>query len=109
MCRLTRRADFGGCEVSLEARPVPPRYAKPGDTPWPVVGYGGLLCAPGLYGAAVWRTAPPPEEEKRWWAPATSDLFDLQRFERAKEEFFAPDVPACEEAIAVFQTKGERP
>ncbi len=108
-CRLTRRADFGGCEVSLEARPVPPRYAKPGDAPWPVVGYGGLLCAPGLYGAAVWRTAPPPEEEKRWWAPATSDLFDLQRFERAKEEFFAPDVPACEEAIAVFQTKGERP
>lgn len=108
-CRLTRRADFGGCEVSLEARPVPPRYAKPGDAPWPVVGYGGLLCAPGLYGAAVWRTAPPPEEEKRWWAPATSDLFDLQRFERAKKEFFAPDVPACEEAIAVFQTKGERP
>ncbi|HRX07304.1 MAG TPA: hypothetical protein P5306_09505, partial [Kiritimatiellia bacterium] len=108
-CRLTRRADFGGCEVSLEARPVPPRYAKPGDAPWPVVGYGGLLCAPGLYGAAVWRTAPPPEEEKRWWAPATSDSFDLQRFERAKEEFFDPAIPASEEAIAVFQTKGERP
>jgi len=109
-CHLTRRADFGGCEVAFEVQPVRLRHAKPGDPPWPIVGYGGLVCAPGLYGAALWRIAPLPEDEcKRWWAPATSDSFDLERFDRAVKDFFDPAIPASEEAIAVFQTKGERP
>lgn len=109
-CKLARKADFGGCELTVETRPVPQPYAKPGDGPWPVVGYGGLVCAPGLYGAAVWRLAPlPADENMRWWALETSDAFDLRNFDQALEKFFDPSIPASEETFAVFQTKGERP
>ena len=107
-CKLARKADFGGCELTLDTQPILPACAKADDKLPPVVGYGGLICAPGLYGAAVWRTAPPPgDEECKWWALETSDLFDLQNFDRALENFFDPAIPASEAALAVFQTKGD--
>ena len=108
-CKLSRKADFGGCELILDTQPIQPHCAKPGEKLPSIVGLGGLVCAPGLYGAAVWRTAPPPtDEECKWWALETSDAFDLRNFDQALEKFFDPAIPASEEALVVFQTKGER-
>ena len=107
-CKLVRKADFGGCEVVVEAQPVVNPYQTKEDPPWKIAGYAGLVCGPDLYGAAIWRTASPPDKEN-WRAVQTSDSYDIQRFRAASEKFFDPALPAHEAAFAIFQTQGETP
>ena len=107
--KLSRKAGFGGCELTLDISP--PQPVKDGDKTVAEVevGYSGLVCGPGIFGSANWRLAPPPEGERCWWSLQTSDTYDLQMFAQAQKKLLDPAVPASETLFAVFQTRGEKP
>lgn len=107
--KLSRKAGFGRCELSLDIGP--PKPVKDGDNTVTEVevGYSGLICGSVIFGSANWRLAPPPEEERCWWSLQTSDTYDLQMFDQAQKKIFDPAVPASETLFAVFQTRGEQP
>lgn len=107
--KLSRKAGFGGCELSLDIGP--PKPVKDGDKTVSEVevGYSGLVCGPDIFGSANWRLAPPPEGERYCWPLQTSDTYDLQLFDQAQKKLLDPAVPASETVFAVFQTRGEKP
>ena len=106
--KLSRQADFGGNGLILEIGPAKQIQSDDQKVQETQVGYSGLVCGPGMYGAAAWRLAPPPEKN-RWWSLQTSDAYDLQMFDQAQKQFFDPAVPASETTFAVYQTRGEKP
>ena len=105
--KLVRKPDFGGAALEITATVPEPEYLRRNNETQRIVGYAGLICGPGCYGAAVWRTAPPPDQ-KNWWSAATSDSFEIRGFRQAADAFFGAVLPASEEAFAVFQTQGEK-
>ncbi len=105
--KLVRRPDFGGYEVIAKAMVPVPEHYKPRKFEQRTSGYAGLVCGPGIYGAAHWRTAPPPEEHN-WWAVETSGPFELAAFEEAVGQWLGAIPPASEEAFVIFETQGEK-
>ena len=105
--KLVRRPDFGGCALEIATTVPVPEYYERNGAEQRIVGYAGLICGPGCYGAAFWRTAPPPDKEN-WWPVATSDSFEMRGFQTAVDMFFGAVLPASEEAFAVIQTQGEK-
>lgn len=105
--KLVRRPDFDGYEVVIEASVPVPEYYERQNATQRISGYAGMVCGPGSYGAATWRTAPPPGE-KNWWAVETSGPFEMREFQKAMEQFLGSALPASEEAFVIFQTQGEK-
>lgn len=104
--KLIRRPDFGGSALEITTTVPVPEYYRRNGAEQRIAGFAGLICGPGCYGAAFWRTAPPPDKENRW-SVATSDSFEMRGFQAAADAFFGAALPASEEAFAVFQTQGE--
>lgn len=105
--KLVRRPDFGGGALEITTTVPEPEYLRRNNETQRIVGYAGLICGPGCYGATVWRTAPPLDKEN-WWPVATSDSFEMRGFQAAANMIFGSTLPASEEAFAVFQTQGEK-
>ena len=105
--KLVRKPDFGGGALEITTTVPVPEYLRRNNETQRIVGYAGLICGPGCYGAVVWRTAPPPDQENGW-PVATSDSFEIRGFQQAADAFFGAALPASEEAFAVFQTQGEK-
>ena len=105
--KLVRKPDFGGGALEITTTVPEPEYLRRNNETQRIVGYAGLICGPGCYGAAVWRTAPPPDKENGW-PVATLDSFEMRGFQAAADAFFGAALPASEEAFAVFQTQGEK-
>ena len=106
--KLVRKQDFGGGALEITTTVPEPEYLRRNNETQRIVGYAGLICGPGCYGAAVWRTAPPPEK-KYWSSVERTDSFEMRGFRQAADAFFGAALPASEEAFAVFQTQGEKP
>ena len=110
-CLLSRKGDFAGCEVSVRSAVAPADEpdaegeGKPAIRP--IAGLTGLICGHGLYGAAVWRTAPPPAKDT-WGNVETSEPDVIRDFQASAARLCGSDVAASEEAFAVFETKGDR-
>jgi hypothetical protein len=105
--KLVRKPDLTGYEVVIEAMVPVPEHYKQRQATQRISGYAGMICGPGSYGAARWRTAPPPGKEN-WWAVETSGPFEVRGFQQAVEQFLGSTLPASEEAVVVFQTQGEK-
>ncbi len=105
--KLVRKPDFGGGALEITTTVPEPEYLRRNNETQRIVGYAGLICGPGCYGAAVWRTSPPPEK-KYWSSVETTDSFEMRGFRQAADAFFGAALPASEEAFAVFQTQGEK-
>ncbi len=110
-CVLSRRANFGGCEVSFRATVESEDDAITNEVgppaPRPVTGLTGLVCGQGVYGAAAWRTAAAPPEEG-WGFVATSKPDVQNAFQQALRDLCSGRLAACEEAFAAFSTERDR-
>ncbi len=109
---LMRNGEFGGCTVSFISRvAIPDSSNKRGGrtaTDWRVAGITGLVCAPEVYSAAVWRTVQQPAAQK-WDCVETSDPDTVRTFQMAINDLCRSKVAACDKAFVAFQTKGENP
>jgi hypothetical protein len=109
ICLLARDPRLGGCWVTV-------REQGPGELPGAGIGVRptgvyALVCAPGVYGTASWRIAPPPDTPAGQWPFVTfegSNSDELQAYEQALAEVFSPKVEATSIALVKFQAGGFR-
>jgi hypothetical protein len=105
-CRLSRKADFGGCELRVKIQPIDTKTPLPDGKKPRLVGVAGLACGPGNYGAAFWRTRP-FGPKRHWWQQKPSGDYDVRRFQEAVAAIWSAATPANAEVFTVFQIQGE--
>ncbi len=109
-CCLQRKESFGGAELFLEVKegalPSPDDAGGSNTPPWEIKGLIGLVCGPGLYAEAGWRTVAPTRWE-RSDDVMNSEPDDMDHFGAGVELLCGSKVAASEEAFVMFGTKQE--
>jgi hypothetical protein len=114
VCILSRKRDFGGCEISFCSEDLPMSVSegqgrsqrKSSATSSSITGLSGLACARDLYASAFWRTAPPPRGEEDGGAEMSAPEVQAT-FQRAIDTLCSGNTVASEEAFVVFRTQGD--
>ena len=101
LCLLSRKENFGGCEVLVNATDTMGEREKK-----VCVGYSGLVCDRGVIASAKWRTAPPPAETN-WNTVLTSEPDQLRGFQRGTESLCKGTNTACAAGFVRFKTEGD--
>jgi hypothetical protein len=105
---LARAENFGGCRITMRrsAQLQQDRGSDGNDKKKEsdIEGLSGLVCVPGVYGSARWRTAPAPAKPD-WRTMRTSNKDSLDVFERAMDDFCGTNAPASAAGVVKFQTQ----
>ena len=110
LCQIERKADFGGCAVTVQPAPANLMAAGISDGEYTnnlrrVVGVTGLVCSRGVLGAAHWRFTELPEE-RGWGAFTASDPATLQQMNQAIADFCGSKADVTSAGIVRFLAKG---
>ncbi|MFH0879327.1 MAG: hypothetical protein V2A34_06405 [Lentisphaerota bacterium] len=113
LCMLNRKENLEGCEVIV--RPAVAERDSRRDAVSDradtnrIVGYAGVVCAEGIYGAAQCRTAAPPAATNRWTTFLTSTTDQQKEFQQAVKAFCGGMYKVCSPGFVRFVTKGRSP